>query len=732
MRRILLLFFTSMVMYGCSMSTESDQSVSELAGRLLPDNNSSSFIFEKLSSDSDFFELEQAADGRIIIRGNNSVSIARGLNHYLRNYCHKSVSWCGNNLSELPVPLPPVREKVRVTASFPYRYYLNYCTYSYSMTFWDWEQWEKEIDRMALQGINMPLMAVYSQYAVWQNTLRRLNFSEDDIRKFLPGAGYEAWWLMGNLEGFGGPVTPEFIARQTDLQQKMLKRMRELEMKPVFQGFYGMVPNALKEKFPNARIKSQGIWCTYQRPAFLDPTDPLFDKLAAIYYEEQKKLFGEAQFFCGDPFHEGGTSEGIDVKLAAQKILQAMRKVNSQAVWVLQGWQHNPVKELMEGLKPGEAIILDLMACERPQWGGVKTSMFHKPEGHWNHQWIWCALPNFGGKTGLHGKMSSYASGPVFAKHHPMGKNICGIGTAPEGIGTIPVVYDMVYDMAWRTDSIHIPQWLDNYTYYRYGTEDNNCNKAWKLLSETIYECHNELGGPVESYICARPSDTIQHVSTWGNAVMFYDPMKVVKAWDLLYQSRKRFNHSDTYEYDLTDVTRQVLSDYAKYLHERMVLAFQKKDKERFMEYSGKFLNIIKDEDRLLSTRKEFMLGTWLAEAEKAGCTPEEKRRFVTNAKRLVTTWTDTDSDLHDYANKEWSGLLIDFYLPRWEAYVTYKTSLLYGKKLPYPDYSKMEQEWVLTNSTYLSRVNPEGTIAVVEDLYKRYHTEIEQNYQKN
>lgn len=732
MRRILLLFFTSMVMYGCSMSTEFDQSVSDLAERLLPDNNSSSFIFEKLPSDSDFFELEQAADDRIIIRGNSGVSIARGLNHYLRNYCHKSVSWCGNNLSELPLPLPPVREKVRVTASFPYRYYLNYCTYSYSMAFWDWEQWEKEIDRMALQGINMPLMAVYSQYAVWQNTLRRLNFSEDDIRKFLPGAGYEAWWLMGNLEGFGGPVTPEFIARQTDLQQKMLKRMRELGMKPVFQGFYGMVPNALKEKFPDARIKDQGIWGTYQRPAFLDPTDPLFDKLAAIYYEEQKNLFGETQFFGGDPFHEGGTSEGINVKLAAQKILQAMRKVNPQAVWVLQGWQHNPVKELMEGLKPGETIILDLMACERPQWGGVKTSMFHKPEGHWNHQWIWCALPNFGGKTGLHGKMSSYASGPVFAKHHPMGKNICGIGTAPEGIGTIPVVYDMVYDMAWRTDSIHIPQWLDNYTYYRYGTEDNNCNRAWKLLSETIYECHNELGGPVESYICARPSDTIQHVSTWGNAVMFYDPMKVVKAWDLLYQSRKRFNHSDTYEYDLTDVTRQVLSDYAKYLHERMVLAFQKKDKERFMEYSGKFLNIIKDEDRLLSTRKEFMLGTWLAEAEKAGGTPEEKRRFVTNAKRLITTWTDTDSDLHDYANKEWSGLLIDFYLPRWEAYVTYKTSLLYGKKLPYPDYSKMEQEWVLTNSTYLSRVIPEGTIAVVEDLYKRYHTEIEQNYQKN
>lgn len=51
--------------------------------------------------------------------------------------------------------------------------------------------------------------------------------------------------------------------------------MRELGMAPVFQGFYGMVPNSLKEKFPEANIKEQGEWQTYQRPAFLDPNDPL-------------------------------------------------------------------------------------------------------------------------------------------------------------------------------------------------------------------------------------------------------------------------------------------------------------------------------------------------------------------------------------------------------------------------------------------------------------------------
>lgn len=96
----------------------------------------------------------------------------------------------------------------------------------------------------------------------------------------------------------------------------------------------------------------------------------------------------------------------------------------------------------------------------------------------------------------------------------PLGKNLCGIGTAPEGIGTIPVVYDMVYDMAWREDSIDIKDWVNQYTQYRYGKADPNCNRAWEILSKTIYECHNEIGGPSNLiYVHAPPiqSNTPRH-----------------------------------------------------------------------------------------------------------------------------------------------------------------------------------------------------------------------------
>ena len=405
-----------------------------------------------------------------------------------------------------------------------------------------------------------------------------------------------------------------------------------------------------------------------------------------------------------------------------------MRRKTPEAVWIIQGWQSNPMRDLLEGLEHGEAIILDLMACERPQWGGIKNSLFYKAEGHMHHDWIWCALPNFGGKTGLHGKMSSYASGVVFAKNHPLGKNLCGIGTAPEGIGTIPVVYDMVYDMAWREDSIDIKDWVNQYTQYRYGKADPNCNRAWEILSKTIYECHNEIGGPVESYICARPSDTIKHASSWGTAEIFYDPAEIVTAWEYMYNVRHEFAQSETYQYDLVDLTRQVLGDYAKYLHKQAVNAFYRNDLKGFQTYSSKFLALIRDEDKLLSTRKEFNVGTWINQARNAACTPQEQERFVANAKRQITTWTNHDSKLHDYALKEWSGLMRDMYLPRWEAWVDYKLALLRGETAQEPDYFQIEKNWVDSDTRYDS-TSTGNAISAVEEIYKKYFIELQQTY---
>lgn len=99
------------------------------------------------------------------------------------------------------------------------RYDFNYCTYSYSMPFWDWARWEKEIDWMALHGVNLPLAAI-GQECVWRNMLTTLGYSKDEINEFVSGPGFLAWWAMNNLEGWGGPNPDSWYESQEILQKK--------------------------------------------------------------------------------------------------------------------------------------------------------------------------------------------------------------------------------------------------------------------------------------------------------------------------------------------------------------------------------------------------------------------------------------------------------------------------------------------------------------------------------
>lgn len=716
----------TIVAFLCTISLYADNNnLKRLVTKMIP-GQAENIRFEKVSGANDFFELE-TIQGKLVIRGNNGVSMARGLNHYMRNYLHRTVSWTGNNLSAV-ASLPVVTVKIHVNASLPLRYYLNYCTYSYSMAFGGWSQWEDEIDRMAMQGINLPLVSVIGQYAVWQNTLRKLGYSEKEIIDFLPGAGYEAWWLMGNLEEFGGPVSQQFIDQQAKLQQNMINRMREYGMEPVLQGFYGMVPNSMIEKYPNSDIRNVGKWITFQRPAFLVPTDTLFEKVARIYYEEQEKLFGKARYFAGDPFHEGGNSKGINITEAATNIYQLMKEQNSQAVWVLQGWGGNPSEALMKGLKTGEAVILDLMACARPQWGGIPTSVSHKEGGYQNHDWIWCALPNFGGRIGMYGKLQSYASGVVKAGQHLLGKRVCGVGTAPEGILTNPIDYDMVYDMAWQTDSVTVEDWVINYATYRYGKKNRDIEAAMQELSTTVYNCPWSADGPQESFFCARPSLKINHVSSWGTAKLYYKPKKVVQALNLLLKAEKDFGKTDTYRYDVVDVSRQVLADYGKHIHSCIVEAYENKNVESFDLHAQKFIQLILDQDRLLSTRKEFLLGEWIRQATTCGTNLNEKELFVRNAKRQITTWAPVNSSLHEYAHKEWSGILASLYAPRWKAYFDYLRAKLRGNNITEIDFFAMDTEWVEENAAFPS-IATAKEIDVAKGLYQKYINELNEIY---
>lgn len=431
---------------GCLLISLSIHATSPITGLLerIDKGASQKFVIEQKKSETDFFELDQKGD-KVVIRGNNYVSIATGINWYLKYYAGIHLSWNGMT-ADLPSQLPPVLKKERHETTLPYRYDLNYCTYSYTMAFWDWKRWEKEIDWMALHGINLPL-AITGTDVVWYQVLNRLGYSKEEINSFIAGPAFQAWWLMNNLEGWGGPNPDSWYEQQADLQKKIVKRMREYGIEPVLPGYSGMVPHDAKEKL-QLNVQNPGLWCAYNRPAFLQPTDPRFGEIATIYYEEMNKLYGKANYYSMDPFHEGGSTKGVDLQKSGEEIMKQMKKNNPAAKWVIMAWGSNPHPQMIESLHAGDMIVLDLFSESRPQWGDPKSTWYRK-SGFGQHDWLYCMLLNYGGNVGLHGKMQHVIESFYEAKEGAFGGTMKGIGMTPEGIENNPVMYELLLELPW-------------------------------------------------------------------------------------------------------------------------------------------------------------------------------------------------------------------------------------------------------------------------------------------
>lgn len=662
------------------------------------------FVIERLKGEKDFFELDQKGN-KVVVRGNNYVSIATGINWYLKYYAGINLSWNGMQ-ADLPEVLPPVLKKERHETDLKLRYDFNYCTFSYSMAFWDWKRWEQEIDWMALHGINLPLAMVGTD-VVWKNVLEELGYTREEINAFIAGPGFQAWWLMNNLEGWGGPNPDSWYERQEELQKRILKRMREYGIEPVLPGYSGMVPHNAKDRL-GLNVADPGRWNGYPRPAFLQPTDPQFERIAALYYREMTRLYGKASYYSMDPFHEGGNTSGVDLEAAGKAIWKVMKQANPRAAWVVQAWGANPRPQMIRDLPAGDMVVLDLFSESRPQWGDPASSWYRK-EGFGQHDWLFCMLLNYGGNVGLHGKMAHLIEEFYKAKDSSFGKTLKGVGMTMEGIENNPVMYELLCELPWREQRFSKDEWLEGYLKARYGKSDSQVSQAWMLLSNTIYNCPaaSTQQGTHESILCARPSWKAYQVSSWSEMSDYYDPADVIRAAGMMVDAAERFRGNNNFEYDLVDIVRQAVAEKGRLMYRVLVDAYKAGDRELFKLSSDRFLRLILMQDRLLATRPEFKVGRWLESARNLGSTEEEKDWYEWNARVQITTWGNRvaadDGGLHDYAHREWNGLLRDFYYLRWKTWLDEQLKSFEDGQPKAIDFYALEEPWTLKHNSYAS-----------------------------
>ncbi|CAM6109929.1 unnamed protein product [Calypogeia fissa] len=710
------------------------------------------------------------------ISGTSGVELCAGLYWYLKRWCGAHVSWektGGAQLQTVPEPgsLPRVKsEGVRVQRVAPWNYYQNVVTSSYSFVWWNWERWEKEIDWMALQGVNLPL-AFTGQEAIWQKVFQsgRFNLSKSDLDDYFGGPAFLAWARMGNLHGWGGPLPQSWLDQQLLLQLQILSRMRALGMIPVLPAFSGNVPPALQKIFPSAKITRLGDWntvdgdtrwcCTY----LLDPTDPLFVELGKTFVEQQIKEYGGTQHIYNcDTFNENlpPTDDPTYISTLGAAVYEAMRAGDSQAVWLMQGWLFSSddwfwkppqTQALLHSVPVGKMVVLDLFAEVKPVW--QRTNHFY------GVPYIWCMLHDFGGNVEMYGRLDTLGVGPIEALGSS-NSTMVGVGTCMEGIEQNPVVYELMGEMSFHNQPVQMEGWVADYATRRYGKAADGAQAAWEILHRSIYNCGDGVADhngdvivefpdiyPSEGPLSNSGNNPKQNRRDSGTGMrmfevsnrrdtllghtphLWYSPGDAVEALGLLLSSADELGSEKTYRYDLVDLTRQVLSKLANEWHAQILAAFQLGKVKEVQTLGAQFLDLMADMERVLASCDGFLLGPWLESAKLLSTNEEEKELYEWNARTQITMWFDNTEDepspLHDYANKMWSGLLNDYYLPRASLYISLlQKSVEANATFPFELWRK---EWIsLTNNWQVAKNNYSviavgDTIEIVDNLYYKY-----------
>jgi len=645
----------------------------------------------------DTYQIE-ARNGNLFISGSSATAITYAFRIYMQKSCHSMITWSGKHLG--PLHTWPDYAKETAVSPYQYRYFLNVVTFGYTTPYWDWKRWEKELDWMALHGINMPLATVASE-AIAARVWKKLGLTDAQIAEFFSGPAHLPWHRMGNLNKWDGLIPLSWHQDQLQLQHRILSRMRELGMHPIAPAFAGFVPEAFQKLHPEVPVKrlTWGGFPQEYNAFVMAPNSTSFERTGKLFIQEWEAEFGKCQFYLSDSFNEMDVPVPKGDTAAKYKLLteygasiyKSIAAGNPDAVWVTQGWtfgyQHNfwdnaTLKAMLKGVPDEKMIIVDL-ANEFPKYIWHVEQTWKSQQGYHGKKWIYSYVPNFGGKTTYTGDLSLYASGSAAALKSPYAKTLIGFGSAPEGIENNEVIYELLADMGWASDQINLDQWLADYCVARYGAYPDSMKEAWKLLRQSVY-------GSFSSY----PRFTWQTVlPDQKRRAALNTSAEFLRAVRKFLASADELKSSTLYRNDAIELAALYLSIKAD---DHYKLALHADSLQQVREREGelaKAVSLLTAVDRLLQSHPTDRLQPWVDAARAHGVNLKQKNYYEANAKRLITTWGAAQSD---YAARMWSGLIKDYYIPRIRLQLSGKKSALAGWEEAW-----IKQPWKNTTQPY-------------------------------
>jgi len=234
------------------------------------------------------------------------------------------------------------------------------------------------------------------------------------------------------------------------------------------------------------------------------------------------------------------------------------------------------------------------------------------------------------------------------------------------------MVYDLTLEMSWHsTDQpVDLSSWIVEYATRRYGAASASTGAIWRSLLSLVYNATSG-GGVPKSLVELQPGLSMLH-DGFMPTLLEYDPQALVAVWKQLRQPDlvAQFGSTETYMFDLVDVTRQVLVNYFIWVQGNLSSTFSSNTTtaDDVTKWASLALEVISDLDSLLASNSHFLVGQWIATALSWAHTAEQADWLEYNARNQITLWGPS-GQINDYASKQWGGLIGSYYYSRWKLF---------------------------------------------------------------
>ncbi len=657
---------------------------------------------------------------KIVICGNNKIAMAMGYYRYLHDYCNVLLVNGDYDISYIKsAPYP--EKKISYTVKQKLRMAMTNERYAAEADAWGFDRWEKEIDFMAMNGINTPVLLIGSDGVLFK-MLTDMRVKEDTASAFISGSSYWYKQLTGNIFGYLPINSADYFNNKISIGRMITQRAKDLDMNPVHQGLLLTCPFSFRKHYPKTNLIKLPGWNSFPPAMTIEPENigylRIFNK---NFLELQRELLGEVHNYIFDPLTDVDF-KGYNsfIEKIGKSFLEILEEVDENGVWFV----HAESMINFDG-EIKNAVVID-----------EDGSAYSDNDGFNGMSFIVGYKGNLCGRSVICGDMESLAENP-YIKVKEKYNNAIGTGLFFDSDLENPIFYSLAAKMVTCDSNEDLQCFLTDYSKCRYGTEkfgDDLVN-----LQKLCYSKESRLNQA--SALCARPCTEINHTAPFDTFERPYDNKELLSVLKKSLSSEIKKN--DIYRKDFVSVMRQILSNVLRPLYLQATKCFYAQKIDEFEKTSNIFIEICEDIDRLLKTVPENNLYYRMESARQLGETKEIRQNLEMNFLMFHTVYGPMkNSRVFDTYWREWGGMVSDFYARRWYKYFK-MLAAYFNKPKKLKDLSKhkvydrnafsdtllsqrleyFEMEWI---KDYIPRPNGAGeedALKVMNELVEKYES---------